>query len=185
MHAVLHRHGLVKGMGRPGTVRKAHRYRPASRPTICGAPTSRAEFKLGNGQYCPLTVTDHASRYLFLCEALDSVREDNAITAFQQLLHERGLPNAIHSDNAVPFASPNALFNLSKLTVWWLRLGIAIERIRPGRAGRAATEVHALAGAPSAKPRWIMPTSAPSRTWRQIKLVIRESIAPQCSRRLR
>ena len=42
-------------------------------------------------------------------------------------------PSAIRSDNGVPFASPNALFNLSKLAVWWLRLGIAIERIKPGR----------------------------------------------------
>ena len=46
---------------------------------------------------------------------------------------ERGLPHAIRSDNGVPFASPNALFNLSKLAVWWLRLGIDIERIKPGR----------------------------------------------------
>src|SRR3546814_6134424 len=46
---------------------------------------------------------------------------------------ERGLPHAIRSDNGVPFASPNALFNLSKLSVWWLRLGIAIERIKPGK----------------------------------------------------
>jgi hypothetical protein len=43
------------------------------------------------------------------------------------------LPSAIRSDNGVPFASPNALFNLSKLSVWWLRLGIAIERIKPGQ----------------------------------------------------
>ena len=49
------------------------------------------------------------------------------------LFFERGLPNAIRSDNGVPFASPNALFNLSKLSVWWLRRGIQIERIRPGR----------------------------------------------------
>jgi hypothetical protein len=42
------------------------------------------------------------------------------------------LPLAIRSDNGVPFASPNALFNLSKLSVWWLRLGITIERIKPG-----------------------------------------------------
>src|ERR1700747_2971493 len=67
-----------------------------------------------------------------LCEALDSTREDPAITAFERLFHERGLPLAIRSDNGVPFASPNALFNLSKLSVWWLRLGIAIERIKPG-----------------------------------------------------
>jgi hypothetical protein len=67
-----------------------------------------------------------------MCEALESTREDTAITAFEQLFLERGLPTAIRSDNGVPFASPNALFNLSKLAVWWLRLGIAIERIKPG-----------------------------------------------------
>ena len=93
----------------------------------------KGEFKLGNGRYCyPLTVTDHASRFLLLCEALESTREDPAITAFERLFRERGLPLAIRSDNGVPFASPNALFNLSKLSVWWLRLGIAIERIKPG-----------------------------------------------------
>ena len=53
-------------------------------------------------------------------------------TAFERLFRDRGLPLAIRSDNGVPFASPNALFNLSKLSVWWLRLGIAIERIKPG-----------------------------------------------------
>ena len=67
-----------------------------------------------------------------MCEALESTREDTACTAFERLFHERGLPLAIRSDNGVPFAGPNALFNLSKLSVWWLRLGIAIERIRPG-----------------------------------------------------
>src|SRR5262249_50064668 len=45
---------------------------------------------------------------------------------------EFGLPKAIRTDNGVPFASPNALFNLSRLSVWWLRLGIEIERIKPG-----------------------------------------------------
>ena len=62
-----------------------------------------------------------------------SVREDLAFTAFERLFHDRGLPIGIRSDNGVPFASPNALFNLSRLAVWWLRLGIQIERIRPGR----------------------------------------------------
>nr|WP_271615230.1 integrase core domain-containing protein [Bradyrhizobium sp. CCBAU 51627] len=63
----------------------------------------------------------------------------HALEAFEEIPHtverlfrERGLPLAIRSDNGVPFASPNALFNLSKLSVWWLRLGIAIERIKPG-----------------------------------------------------
>jgi transposase InsO family protein len=68
-----------------------------------------------------------------LCEALKSTREDTTVTAFERLFADRGLPFAIRSDNGVPFASPNSLFNLSKLSVWWLRLGIAIERIKPGK----------------------------------------------------
>src|SRR6476659_1516071 len=93
----------------------------------------QGEFLLGNHQYCyPLTVTDHASRYLFTCEALSSTREEYAFTVFERLFKERGLPANIRSDNGVPFASAHALFNLSKLAVWWLRLGIAIERIQPG-----------------------------------------------------
>ena len=88
---------------------------------------------LGNKRYCyPLTVTDHVSRYLLMCEALESTKEATAMAAFERLFMERGLPAAIRSDNGVPFASPNALFNLSKLSVWWLRLGISIERIKPG-----------------------------------------------------
>lgn len=66
-----------------------------------------------------------------MCEALDSVREGGAFQCFEHLFQERGLPTAIRSDNGVPFASPGALFNLSKLAVWWLRLGISIERIKP------------------------------------------------------
>ncbi len=67
-----------------------------------------------------------------LCEALESNRQELAFPAFERLFHERGLPRAIRSDNGVPFASPHGLFQLSKLSVWWLRLGISIERIRPG-----------------------------------------------------
>lgn len=134
IHAVLHRNGLVKGLKRP-------RHRPTGTLLSVGASPNdlwcvdfKGEFKLGNGQYCyPLTVSDHASRYLLMCEALESTREATAITAFEQLFIERGLPSFIRSDNGVPFASPNALFNLSKLSVWWLRLGIAIERIQPGQ----------------------------------------------------
>lgn len=75
----------------------------------------KGEFRLGNRQYCyPLTVTDHASRFLLMCEALESVREDTAFTAFERLFQGRGLPQAIRSDNGVPFASPNGLFNLSR-----------------------------------------------------------------------
>ena len=133
IHAVLHRHGLVQGLRRP-------RYRASGTPLSPGVVPNelwcadfKGEFKLGNGQYCyPLTVTDHASRFLLLCEALDSVREETAITAFEQLFAQRGLPASIRSDNGVPFASRSSLYGLSKLSVWWLRLGISIERIKPG-----------------------------------------------------
>lgn len=52
----------------------------------------------------------------------------------QRVFHEFGLSNAIRTDNGVPFASAQALFGLSKLAVWWLRLGIAIERIKAGHS---------------------------------------------------
>jgi transposase InsO family protein len=84
-------------------------------------------------QWPILLSADRASRFLLLCEALESTREELAVTAFEQLFQERGLPGAIRSDNGVPFASPNGLYGLSRLSVWWLRLGIEIERIKPGR----------------------------------------------------
>jgi transposase InsO family protein len=69
----------------------------------------KGEFKLGNGRYCyPLTVTDHASRYLLLCEAPESTREDLATTAFERLFRERGLPDAIRSAQTPSSISPSS-----------------------------------------------------------------------------
>jgi len=69
---------------------------------------------LGNKKYCyPLAVIGYASRYLLLCEAMESNQEQFAFTAFERLFKQRGLPQAIRSDNGVPFASPNGLSNLS------------------------------------------------------------------------
>jgi transposase InsO family protein len=133
IHAVLHRNGLGKGVGRVRHRAVGTTLSCATAPNELWCADFKGEFKLGNGQYgYPLTVTDQVSRYLLMCEALNSTREDTAFTAFEQLFLERGLPRSIRSDNGVPFASPNALFNLSKLSVWWLRLGISIERIQPG-----------------------------------------------------
>ncbi len=134
IHAVLDRNGLVQAAKkRNRQKREGTHLSPGSSPNDLWCTDYKGEFKLGNRKYCyPLTVTDHASRYLLLCEALDSNREDLAFPAFERLFKERGLPKAMRSDNGVPFASPNALFNLSKLSVWWLRLGICIERIKPG-----------------------------------------------------
>jgi transposase InsO family protein len=134
IHAVLDRHGLVSRLGRRRNRAQGTPLSAGSQPNDLWCTDFKGEFRLGNGRYCyPLTVTDHASRFLLLCEALESTGETSAIAAFERLFRERGLPSAIRSDNGVPFASPNALFNLSKLSVWWLRLGLGIERIKPGQ----------------------------------------------------
>ena len=133
VHAVLDRNGLVK--------RKKRRRYKAQGTTLMGAhePNGlwcadyKGEFMLGNKQYCyPLTITDYRSRYLITCEGVASTRSDLAFTIFENAFKDFGLPGAIRTDNGVPFASGNALFGLSKLSVWWLRLGINIQRIKPG-----------------------------------------------------
>ncbi len=133
VHAVLDRHGLVKRKGRPRRRAKGTPLSAGTAPNDLWCTDFKGEFRLGNRRYCyPLTVTDHASRFVLMCEALESTKQDLTLTAFERLFAERGLPAAIRSDNGVPFASPNGLFNLSKLSVWWLRLGIQVERIKPG-----------------------------------------------------
>ena len=133
IHAVLDKHGLVRPGGKRRLRAQGTALSAGADPNDLWCVDFKGEFMLGNQRYCyPLTVTDYASRYLLLCEALESVREQGAFTAFERLFKERGLPTAIRSDNGVPFASPNGLFQLSKLAVWWLRLGIDIERIKPG-----------------------------------------------------
>jgi transposase InsO family protein len=133
IHAVLDRHGLVKRLGRKRHKAEGTPLSSGTNPNDLWCADFKGEFKLGDGRYCyPLTVTDHASRFLLMCEAHESTRELPVIAAFERLFAERGLPDAIRTDNGLPFASPNGLFNLSKLSVWWLRLGIGIERIKPG-----------------------------------------------------
>ncbi len=133
VHAVLDRNGLVKR-------RKRRRYKAegtalgtAHSPNGLWCADYKGEFLLGNEQYCyPLTITDYASRYLLGCEALASTASDFAFSVFERAFKDFGLPAGIRTDNGIPFASPNAMFGLSKLSVWWLRLGIQIERIQPG-----------------------------------------------------
>ena len=133
VHAVLDRHRLVQ---------RRRRRRPRATGTELSRPVDanalwcadyKGEFMLGNRRYCyPLTITDVASRYLLTCEALSTTQEKFAVTVFERTFKEFGLPHALRTDNGVPFASAHALYGLSKLAVWWLRLGIQIERIRPG-----------------------------------------------------
>lgn len=135
VHAVLDRHGLVSQARKRNRANKAEgtALSQAFEPNDLWCTDFKGEFKTGDGRYCyPLTVTDQASRAILACEALESTKEKPVIEAFLRLFRERGLPTAIRTDNGLPFASPNGLYNLSKLSVWWLRLGIAIERIQPG-----------------------------------------------------
>ena len=108
---------------------------------------------LANRQYCyPLTITDFASRYLFACEGLSTTQEVYAFTVFERVFREFGLPWAIRTDNGVPFATPNALYGLSKLSVWWLRLGIRIERIKPGPQNGRHERMHLTLKKEATKP---------------------------------
>ena len=134
IHAVLDRHGLVK------SELKRKRYKAEGTPLVhvqnpndLWCADYKGEFMLGDQRYCyPLTITDYASRFIVSCEALSSTREEFAFAVFTRAFQEFGLPLAIRTDNGIPFSSANALYGLTKLSVWWLRLGIGIERIRPG-----------------------------------------------------
>jgi len=133
VHAVLDRHGLVK---RARTRRNKATGTPLSQgcnPNDLWCADYKGEFMLADRRYCyPLTISDFSSRYLLACDALSTTKEKYAFVVFERAFKEFGLPQAIRTDNGVPFASPHSLFGLSRLSVWWLRLGIQIERIRPG-----------------------------------------------------
>jgi len=133
VHAVLDRHGLVKRRGRRRPRARGTPLSWPAEPNALWCADYKGEFMLANRRYCyPLTVTDFASRYLLSCEALSSTREIYAFAVFERAFKDFGLPQGIRTDNGVPFASAHALYGLSTLAVWWLRLGIQIERIKPG-----------------------------------------------------
>jgi len=133
IHAALDRNGLVIPRGRIRRRAEGTVLSQASYPNELWCADYKGEFMLGSKEYCyPLTITDQASRYLLRCEGLSTTKEIYAFTVFEKTFKEYGLPKSIRTDNGVPFASANSLFNLSKLSVWWLRLGIQIERIQPG-----------------------------------------------------
>lgn len=130
---ILKREGLVEPRRR-----KRRRKHPGTSPIEAEAPAEvwtadfKGEFRLGSSQYCyPLTVQDAHSRYLLGCEALKSTAHDGAKPVFEALFEEHGLPKAIRTDNGGPFAS-RALCGLSRLSVWWIKLGIEPDRIQPG-----------------------------------------------------
>lgn len=134
VHAVLDRHGLVSRGRRKRYKAEGTVLEQPQAPNDLWCADFKGEFMLTDRRYCyPLTITDAASRYLLCCDALSTTKESYAFTVFERAFQDFGLPSAIRTDNGVPFASRSAFFGLSRLSVWWLRLGIRIERIKPGR----------------------------------------------------
>jgi putative transposase len=132
VHAVLDRNGLVTRRKRRRRAEGTTLSRP-DQPNDLWCADYKGEFMLTDRRYCyPLTISDFATRYLLACDALATTKERYAFTVFERAFKDFGLPLAIRTDNGVPFASAHSIFGLSKLSVWWLRLGIRIERIKPG-----------------------------------------------------
>lgn len=133
-HDILKRHGLI-------AKRRLHRHPPPrvealiipERPNHVWAVDHKGWRLLGNGQRCePLTVADTYSRYLLAISAGASTRASQAMPVMERAFQSYGLPEVIRSDNGSPFASASTT-GLTKLSVWWIKLGIRPERIRPGK----------------------------------------------------
>jgi len=130
---ILKKHGLVYP--------RKHRLRtpPYTTPFIgCEQPNAvwsadyKGHFKMGNAQRCyPLTMSDNYSRYLLGCWGLTRPTYEQTKPWFEWAFINYGLPNAIRTDNGQPFAS-RGLGGLSRLGVWFIKLGIRPERIEPG-----------------------------------------------------
>lgn len=133
VHAVLDRNGLVSERGRKRNKAEGTVLTHVKDPNDLWCADYKGQFQMGNKEYCyPLTISGYSSRYLLSCEALETTKEQYAFSVFENAFKEFGLPKAMRTDNGTPFSSVHALHGLSKLSVWWLRLGIEIERIQPG-----------------------------------------------------
>ena len=129
---ILARAGVVVSRKRRRRVTPySQQLRPAERPNAVWCADYKGQFRLGNGQYCyPLTVSDRFSRYVLAIEGFEAIDGGTARAVFEKLFADHGLPDAIRTDNGAPFAS-QGLFGLSRLSAWWLKLGIVPERIAP------------------------------------------------------
>ena len=153
--AILDRHGLTKKR-RPRRPPK----HPGSTPLVAGAPNAawtadyKGRFRTGDGGLCyPLTVCDAHSRFILSCHGLTSVEQYAALRQFERLFREYGLPTAIRSDNGTPFAT-QAICGLSRLSVWWIELGVDHQRIDPGQPQQngAHERTHRTLKAETARP---------------------------------
>ena len=130
---ILSREGLIKPRRR---YRRAHPGCPKSvpqGPNDIWPADYKGQFRLKNGDYCfPLTVSDLSSRFILGVDAHPAISLEMTKRHFTQLFETYGLPNRIRTDNGAPFAS-NALARLSRLSVWFIKLGIYPELIEPGK----------------------------------------------------
>ena len=130
---------LLRAEGLVGSRRRRRRLaapgralRPARGPNEVWCIDFKGWFRTGDGARCdPLTVTDAYSRYLLACEIVPP-RTAEVGAAVADLFARHGLPETIRSDNGPPFAGTGA-GGLSRLSVGWVKAGIAVERIDPGR----------------------------------------------------
>lgn len=129
---VLTRAGLVMKRGRRRTTPpQPTALREALAPNDVWCIDYKGQFRLGDRSLCyPLTLTDQRSRFILGCEAMAAISDEEARESCEEVFRRYGLPKAIRSDNGVPFAS-TGLANLTRLSAYWVRLGIELERIRP------------------------------------------------------
>lgn len=140
------------------------RPRPVHPSAIAVAPMTAAnevwttdfkgEFRTGDGRYCyPLTLRDGFSRFVLRCDALLTRSSEGTRRRFARAFAEYGLPARIRSDNGGPFAGPG-LGRLSRLSVWWIRLGIVPERIALGHPEQNGSheQFHAVLKADTLRP---------------------------------
>lgn len=130
--ALLKRHGLVmEKQPRRRTPASTQPLAAATAPNVVWCTDFKGKFKVSR-RYChPLTISDASSRFLIRCEPLEGERLEASKRVFADAFREYGLPLRMRSDNGTPFAS-TSIGGLSRLSVWWIKLGITPERIEPG-----------------------------------------------------
>jgi transposase InsO family protein len=129
---ILARAGLTRTRKHRRRVPPTQPFADTQRPNDTWCADFKGWFRTGDGQRCdPFTVTDAYSRMLLCCRILDRPDHAHVRPVMERLFRENGLPQAIRTDNGPPFASTGA-GGLSRLAVWWVKLGIHLERIRPG-----------------------------------------------------
>lgn len=154
IHRILQRAGLVRRRRRPARVAPLHHLTVPTAANQVWTLDFKGPFATGDGVRCyPLTLRDGFSRFVLRCRGLDSVRTADTQPQLARAFAEYGLPARIRSDNGSPFATPG-LAGLSRLAVWWLRLGILPERTRPAHPGDngAHEQFHAVLKRETATP---------------------------------